>query len=150
MEYNILLPEFEGPLDLLLHLVKKNDIDIFNIDINIITEQYLDYIHAMEELNLDIASEYLTMASDLIQIKSKALLPPEENSEEEELKEELINKLIDYQIYKDSVEKLREYEGLRKEVHTREPILEEYKTDIELDLGISLDDLMQAINKLMA
>jgi segregation and condensation protein A len=149
MEYNVLLPEFEGPLDLLLHLVKKNDVDIFDIDINLITEQYLKYIHAMEELNLDIASEYLVMASDLIQIKSRMLLPIEESEEEDDPREELINKLLDYQIYKESTEKLREYESLRKEVHTREPILEEYKTEVELDLGIDLNTLVEAINKLM-
>ena len=150
MEYSVLLPEFEGPLDLLLHLVKKNDINIFDIDINLITEQYLKYIKAMEELNLDIASEYLVMASDLIQIKSKTLLPVEENDEEDDAREELINKLLDYQIYKESTEKLREYEKLRKEVHTREPIIEEYRNDIELDLGISIEDLVFAINKLIS
>ena len=66
MDYNVILPDFEGPLDLLLHLIKKSDIDIFDIRIDDITKQYLDYIHKMEELNLNIASEYLVMASDLI------------------------------------------------------------------------------------
>ena len=151
MEYNVLLPEFEGPLDLLLHLIKKSDISIFDISIEDITKQYLDYIDKMEELNLNIASEYLVMASDLIEMKSRILLPKnEENEEEEDPREELINRLIDYQQYKESTEKLRQYEALRKEVYTREPSLEEYKSDnVTNDLGISLDDLVNALSKFL-
>ena len=151
MEYNIELPEFEGPLDLLLHLIKQDNISIFDISIDKITKQYLDYIHKMEELNLNIASEYLVMASDLLQIKSKTLLPKKENEEEEEdPREELINRLINYQNYKDSIEKLRSYEALRKEVYTKEPTLEEYKNDEHnTDLNISLDDLVNALSKFL-
>ena len=150
MEYNVLLPEFEGPLDLLLHLIKKSDISIFDISIEDITKQYLDYINKMEELNLNIASEYLVMASDLIEMKSRILLPKNEDNEEEDPREELINRLIDYQQYKESTEKLRQYEALRKEVYTREPSLEEYKSDnVTNDLGISLDDLVNALSKFL-
>lgn len=151
MEYNIELPEFEGPLDLLLHLIKQDNISIFDISIDKITKQYLDYIHKMEELNLNIASEYLVMASDLLQIKSKTLLPKKENEEEkEDPREELINRLINYQNYKDSIEKLRSYEALRKEVYTKEPTLEEYKNDEHnTDLNISLDDLVNALSKFL-
>lgn len=151
MDYNFILPEFEGPLDLLLHLIKKADIDIFDISIDDITKQYLDYIHKMEELNLNIASEYLVMASDLIELKSRTLLPKdEENPDEEDPREELINRLINYQNYKDTVEKLKDYEALRKEVYTREPSLEEYKTESSTDnLDISLDDLMSAFSKFL-
>lgn len=151
MEYNIELPEFEGPLDLLLHLIKQDNISIFDISIDKITKQYLDYIHKMEELNLNIASEYLVMASDLLQIKSKTLLPKKENEEEEEdPREELINRLINYQNYKDSIEKLRSYEALRKEVYTKEPTLEEYRNDEHnTDLNISLDDLVNALSKFL-
>ena len=151
MEYNIELPEFEGPLDLLLHLIKQDNISIFDISIDKITKQYLDYIHKMEELNLNIASEYLVMASDLLQIKSKTLLPKKEHEEEEEdPREELINRLINYQNYKDSIEKLRSYEALRKEVYTKEPTLEEYKNDEHnTDLNISLDDLVNALSKFL-
>lgn len=150
MEYNVNLPEFEGPLDLLLHLIKKSDISIFDISIDEITKQYLDYINKMEEMNLNIASEYLVMASDLIEMKSRTLIPKEEDSVEEDPREELINRLIDYQIYKDSTAKLREYESLRKEVYTKEPTLEEYKnTDTQLDLGISLEDLTNALSKFL-
>ena len=149
MEYNIELPEFEGPLDLLLHLIKQDNISIFDISIDKITKQYLDYIHKMEELNLNIASEYLVMASDLLQIKSKTLLPKKDNEEDEEdPREELINRLINYQNYKDSIEKLRSYEALRKEVYTKEPTLEEYKSDEhDNSLNITLDDLVNALQK---
>jgi segregation and condensation protein A len=151
MEYSVLLPEFEGPLDLLLHLIKKSDISIFDISIEDITKQYLDYINKMEELNLNIASEYLVMASDLIEMKSRILLPKNEDEpEEEDPREELINRLIDYQQYKESTEKLRQYEALRKEVYTREPSLEEYKSDnVTNNLNISLDDLVNALSKFL-
>ncbi len=151
MEYSITLPEFEGPLDLLLHLVKKADISIFDISIDDITKQYLDYIHKMEELNLNIASEYLVMASDLLELKSRTLLPKKEDEEEEEdPREELINRLINYQNYKESTEKLREYEALRKEVYTKEPCLDDYKSnEVNLNLNISLDDLVSAISKFL-
>lgn len=149
MEYNVNIPEFEGPLDLLLHLIKKNDIDIFDISIDTITKQYLEYINKMEELNLNIASEYLVMASYLIELKSRTLLP---NSEEdiEEPKEELINSLLEYQSYKETTDVLKKYELLRKEVYTREPIYEEFKNDnIKLDLGVSIDDLAKALQKFL-
>ncbi len=150
MEYNVNLPEFEGPLDLLLHLIKKADISIFDISIDEITKQYLEYINKMEEMNLNIASEYLVMASDLIEMKSRTLIPKEEENQEEDPREELINRLIDYQIYKESTTKLKEYESLRKEVYTKEPSLEEYKnSNMPLDLGISLDDLTNALTKFL-
>ena len=151
MEYNVNLPEFEGPLDLLLHLIKKADISIFDIKIDEITKQYLEYINLMEELNLNVASEYLVMASDLIEMKSRTLLPKEENEEEiEDPREELINRLIDYQNYKDSVEKLRSYEQLRKEVYTKEPSLENFKDNISnTNLNISLEDLTNALNRFL-
>ncbi len=151
MEYNVNLPEFEGPLDLLLHLIKKADISIFDIKIDEITKQYLEYINLMEELNLNVASEYLVMASDLIEMKSRTLLPKEENEEEvEDPREELINRLIDYQNYKDSVEKLRSYEQLRKEVYTKEPSLEDFKDNISnTNLNISLEDLTNALNRFL-
>ena len=98
MEYLIKIDDFEGPLDLLLHLVKESNIDINNINICEIANQYLDYIHKWEELNINIASEYLIMAATLMEIKSKSLLPsqPQEEEEpEEETKETLIQKLIE-------------------------------------------------------
>lgn len=151
MEYSVNLPEFEGPLDLLLHLIKKDDISIFDISIDNITKQYLEYINKMEELNLNIASEYLVMASDLLELKSRTLLPKkEEETDEEDPRDILIKRLLNYQNYKESVEKLREYETIRKEVYTREPTLEEYKNKVDnTNLNISLDDLMSALSRFL-
>ena len=93
--------EFEGPLDLLLHLIKENKMDIMNIEIERITEQYISYLDEQEKMNLEIASEYLVMASELIELKSKLLLPNQKNEavEEEEVdpSEELVNSLLEYQ-----------------------------------------------------
>ena len=100
MDYSIKIDEFEGPLDLLLHLIKEDNIDIYNISIDKITKDYLDYINKMEELNINVASSYLVMAAELMEIKSKSLLPSvkkdnEEEDEEEVSREKLINKLIE-------------------------------------------------------
>lgn len=101
--YTIRLDMFEGPLDLLLHLIHKNELDIFNIPIALISEQYLEYLKLMKVLNLDIAGEYLLMASTLLHIKSKMLLPTSSEEEEEEGEDpraELVRRLLDYQKYK--------------------------------------------------
>ena len=82
---NLLIGDFEGPLDLLLHLIKKSKMEIFDIEISKITEEYINYINSMAELNLDIASEYLVMASELVEMKSKKLLPTHEEKEDEDL-----------------------------------------------------------------
>ena len=102
--YEITIDNFQGPLDLLLHLIKQSKMDIMNIKLEIIIDEYLDYINKMSEMNLDIASSYLVMASELLEIKSKMLLPKEEDEEEEDdPKERLINRLILYQQYKDQI-----------------------------------------------
>jgi len=89
MDYLIKIDEFEGPLDLLLHLIKQSDLDIYDINIAVITEQYLDYINKMEELNLSIASSYLVMAAELIELKSKELLPKKEETKEDDFEEKI-------------------------------------------------------------
>ena len=97
---------FEGPLDLLLHLIKENKMDIFDIEINLITEQYLKYINNMEKVNLEI-SEYLVLASELIEIKAKMLLPKKKQEmeiEEEDPREELVRRLTEYKMYKNAAE----------------------------------------------
>ena len=104
---NLLIGDFSGPLDLLLHLIKKSKMEIFDIEISKITEEYLKYLESMKEINLDIASEYLVMASELIEIKSKKLLPnqeeeTDENSEYIDSEEALKKRLIEYQKYKES------------------------------------------------
>lgn len=155
MQYKVMINEFEGPLDLLLHLIKENDIDIYDIKIEEVTKQYLDYIKAMKELNLSIASEYLVMASELIEIKSKMLLPKkevkeEEDDYEEDPKELLIQRLLNYKKYKEVTNEFKELEETRKQVFTKEPSnLSYYAINEENNDDVSLTDLMDAINNLL-
>lgn len=153
MDYKIDIPQFEGPLDLLLHLIKEDNIDIFDISIDRITKQYLDYINKMEELNLNVASEYLVMAAELIEMKSKTLLPIDKNDEDEEEddpRERLINKLIEYQKYKDISPTFKELESIRGEVFTRSADdLSCYYVDSDADYGVDLNDLVMAFNKFL-
>ena len=113
---------FEGPLDLLLHLIKENKIDIYDIPIVDITKQYLDYLELMKELNLEIAGEFIVMAATLIYIKSRLLLPPDEKPEEEieDPRTELVQRLLEYQVFKDASLSLREREDIWKKVQQKE------------------------------
>ena len=153
MKYEININEFQGPLDLLLHLIKQSNININEISIEKITKQYLDYIKKMEELNLDIASEYLVMAAELIEIKSASLLPKKEvvdDDFEEDPKEKLINRLLEYEQYKKMTSEFKELEEYRHEIYTREPNnLLEYKDDKEIDYGVDLSDLLNALSKFL-
>ena len=110
MELEVKLEAFEGPLDLLLHLIEKNKVDIYDIPIVEITEQYLDYVNKLAEENLDLASEFLVMAATLIDIKCKMLLPKEvdETGEEIDPRAELVEKLIEYKMYKYAAVELRD------------------------------------------
>ena len=143
---------FEGPLDLLLHLIKENKMDIFDIEINLITEQYLKYINNLEKVNLEI-SEYLVLASELIEIKAKMLLPKkkqEMEKEEEDPREELVNKLLEYQAYKEISKDLKEKEELRSEIYTKAP--EKYSNYQEEETtfeGASVDLLIDAFKKFL-
>ena len=143
---------FEGPLDLLLHLIKENKMDIFDIEINLITEQYLKYINNMEKVNLEI-SEYLVLASELIEIKAKMLLPKKKQEmeiEEEDTREELVNKLLEYQAYKEISKDLKEKEELRSEIYTKAP--EKYSNYQEEETtfeGGSVDLLIDAFKKFL-
>jgi segregation and condensation protein A len=107
-KYAIKIDNFEGPLDLLCHLIEKNKMDIYDINLREITDQYIEYIKQMEELNLDIASEFIVMASTLLFLKSKSLLPKQEVEEEEITEEELIRRIIDYKKYKEISNKFKE------------------------------------------
>ena len=131
MEYEVKIDAFEGPLDLLLHLIKESKVDIWDIKIVDITDQYLNYIQAMENLNLNVASEYLVMASELIEMKSKMLLPrvaDNEEVEEEDPREVLIKRLVEYQKYKDMTKNFKELESIRHEFYTKAPEnLKEYE-----------------------
>ncbi|HIT37086.1 MAG TPA: segregation/condensation protein A [Candidatus Onthousia faecipullorum] len=149
------LEVFEGPLDLLLHLIKENKMDIFDIEIESITRQYLDYIHKMKEQNLDIASSYLVMASELTLIKARMLLPrpkvDEEETEEEDPREELVARLLEYQAYKEITKTLKENESKRQEIHTKLP--ENINNYIEENTVItgegSIDLLVDAFKKFL-
>lgn len=149
------LEVFEGPLDLLLHLIKENKMDIFDIEIESITRQYLDYIHKMKEQNLDIASAYLVMASELTLIKARMLLPrpkvDDEETEEEDPRVELVARLLEYQAYKEITKTLKENESKRQEIHTKLP--ENINNYIEENTVItgegSLDLLVDAFKKFL-
>lgn len=152
MDYKFIINDFEGPLDLLLHLIKTNEMDIYDISIEKITEQYLLFINEMEEMNLSIASEYLVMAAELIELKSKLLLPNNkedlEDEYEEDPREDLINRLLEYKKYKDMVSTFKSLEEDRREIYTKEPInFSEYKDyEISNDGSITIDDLTKALN----
>ena len=152
MNIEFRINEFEGPLDLLLHLIKESKMDIMNIEIESITKQYMDYLEEQEKMNLEIASEYLVLASELLEIKSKMLLPSykDENEEEEEdPREELINRLLEYQAYKEITKVLQEKESLRREIYTKSPEnIKNYIDEVkEINIDVSLDDLVEAFKK---
>lgn len=143
--------EFEGPLDLLLHLIKESKMNIMDIEIEKITEQYMNYLDLQEKMNLEIASEYLVMASELIEIKSKLLLPNPKNEEgeEEDPREELVNRLLEYQAYKEITKVLQDKENLRKEIYTKAPenIRNYVEEDVSITTDVTLDDLVEAFKK---
>lgn len=158
MDYKIKLKSFEGPLDLLLNLIEEAEIDIYDIPINLITEQYMAYIYQMESLNMDIASDFILMASTLLQIKSKMLLPedPDDKEDEEDTidpREELVLQLTAYKQYKQAAEKLREYEeyGLRAYYKPKEDlslfIEEEPKAELQ---PMNLNLILRSINKIIS
>lgn len=151
--YQVKLPAFEGPLDLLLHLIKEHRIDIYDIPIALITKQYLEYLDLMKELNLTVAGEFLVMAATLIQIKSHMLLPREEQPEsaepEEDPREELVRRLVEYQRFKDAAEALEEREAAWRDVFRREPTAAPQETE-EYELGeLSVFDLLTALREVL-
>ncbi len=123
MSYEIKLDIFEGPLDLLLYLIRKNEIDIYNIPIALITKQYLEYLDLMRSLNLDLAGEYLVLAATLVHIKSRLLLPAAESEEEgeegEDPRAELVRQLLEYQTFKEAALDLDARPLLERDVFTR-------------------------------
>lgn len=156
MDYIIELDKFSGPLDLLLHLIKESNIDIFDINIKDITEQYLKYINKIEAMNLTVASEYLVMAAELIEMKSRILLPRNEVAEldeyEDDPREELIRRLIEYKNYKEITPELKELELRREEYYTKLPSLEINGVDLSPKVSeeIDMDALMKAFNEMLS
>ena len=143
---DISLDNFQGPMDLLLHLVKKKEMNIMDIKIEIIIDEYLNYINSMEKMNLNIASSYLVMASELLEIKSRMLLPHEEDDEEiEELKTNLINRIVEYEKYKELVPTFRELEKERLNYKTKSPSsILEYKKETTMTSDLTMDTLVKA------
>ena len=153
-KYVVTIDNFDGPLDLLLHLIKEQDIDIYDIKIEDITKQYLDYIRHMKELNLEIASEYLVMASELIEMKSKMLLPKNKEKEDDDYEEDprelLIERLLAYKRYKEVTSEFKDLELTRKMVFTREPDnLNRYVKEDENSEELGVADLIDAFNNLL-
>lgn len=153
MEYKFKINEFEGPLDLLLSLIRESKMDIMNIEIIKLANQYLEYIESMNDLNLTIASEYLVLASELMYLKSKCLLPKEEENDDEyeEVKENLVNRLLEYKQYKEVTSAFKNLEEERKELFTKVPSsLKEYKdNDIKLSNDVTLNDLLKAFQNFL-
>ncbi|EKN69659.1 segregation and condensation protein A [Neobacillus bataviensis LMG 21833] len=162
MPYQVKIDAFEGPLDLLLHLINRLEIDIYDIPVAEITEQYLIYIKTMKELQLDVASEFLVMAATLLVIKSKMLLPKHEevfdevDSEmtyEEDPRDELVERLIEYRKYKEAAHDLKTMEEERGLMYTKPPSdLSDFakeKQPEKTDLNVSLYDMLAAFQKLL-
>mgnify|MGYP002650739176 FL=1 len=159
MELEVKLQAFEGPLDLLLHLIEKNKVDIYDIPIVEITEQYLDYVSKMPKDDLDLASEFLVMAATLIDIKSRMLLPKEidENGEEIDPRAELVEKLIEYKMYKYAAVELRDMQVYAGKSMYKQPTVPEevskYEPPVNLDSLLAdvdlnkLNDIFQMVLK---
>ncbi|MBB5172969.1 segregation/condensation protein A [Texcoconibacillus texcoconensis] len=163
MEYSVKIDRFEGPLDLLLHLIQKNDLDIYDIPVAEITDQYLSYIHTMQVLQLDIASEYLVMAATLVEMKSRMLLPVHEDElddqdwlieeDEEDPREALMHRLLEYRRFKEAAEGLKVREQERSEQYSKpvtnlEPYIEE-ETNKNESINASLYDMLDAFQKML-
>ncbi len=160
MECVVKIEAFEGPLDLLLHLIKKNEIDIHDIPMSLITAQYLEYLSLMRSMNLDIASEYLVMAATLVHIKSQMILPApssagdgEEPEEVEDPRAELVRRLMEYERYKEAAERLGVRELLERDVFSRPPagagVGEEGEESAFLE-EVNIALLLEAFERLMA
>ena len=144
MTYNFFTSDFEGPLDLLLHLVKESKLDIYEINIHDIINQYIDFIHSMQEKNIDVASEYLVMSAELIHLKSKLLINRHDEEEQDNSddfsfnsEEDLRNKLLEYEKYKEITKSFQELEEKRNEVYTKLPeSLKEFYPEQHLEKGL--------------
>ena len=150
--YTVRLEMFEGPLDLLLHLIHKNEIDITNIPIALITEQYLEYLKLMKVLNLDVAGEYLLMASTLLHIKSKMLLPASQEEKEEEGEDpraELVRKLLEYQKYENAAAELESRPMLDRDVFIRLALADNGEPREEEKIEVNLFELLEVFRQVL-
>jgi segregation and condensation protein A len=152
LPYTVRLEMFEGPLDILLHLINKNELDITNIPIALITEQYLEYLKLMKILNLDVAGEYLLMASTLLHIKSKMLLPGSSEEDEEEVEDpraELVRRLLEYQKYKEAAIELERRPMLDRDVFIRSAPVDTEEPSEEERIEVSLFELLEAFRQML-
>lgn len=153
MDYLIDINNFHGPLDLLLHLVRSTEMDIYEIDTSVIIEEYLNYIEKMQDLNIDVASEFLVMAATLVHLKSKMLIGSTEENESEETEfeinseDELKTRILEYEKYKNMTEVFKELEEKRNDFFTKEPVsLKEYSDmGLKNDGSVTIEDLVQAL-----
>lgn len=154
-EYKVKLDVFEGPLDLLLYLIKKDEVDIYDISIERITRQYLEYIETFQMLNIELAGEFIVMASNLLYIKSRTLLPvdqqmPDEEGEEDDPRWELIRQLVEYKKFKEAAEQLRSREALAENLFPRAPLTPEEQPDANLTIAeVGVFDLIRAFQNVL-
>lgn len=150
---NVEINDFNGPLDLLLHLIKSNKMDIYDINIELITREYIDYINNNKDLTIDACSEYLVMASELIHLKSKLLLHHEDEDDDEyeiNNEDELRDRLLEYQKIKDMANDFRVLEERRSYVYTKLPSnLNEFREEAKLNTDITLNDLLNAFEEFL-
>lgn len=156
MDYKVELEAYEGPMDLLLSLIQKSEIDIYDIPINLVTEQFLDYIKEMDDLNLEVTSDFLVMAATLLEIKSKMLLPKEKIVEdgielEVDPRDALVQRLIEYKLYKEAAERLKVSELVESKVFYKpREDLSIYADPVDELKKIDLDQLLKAIHNILS
>ena len=152
MSYEVKLEVFEGPLDLLMHLIRKNEINIYDIPISLVTQQYLEYIDLMKDLNLEIAGEFLLMAATLTHIKSKMLLPREEKAgddeEAEDPRAELLRKLLEYKSFKEVAEELGKREDTWRDIFYNPPD-KSMEGEDEVFIEVGLFELLEAFRDVL-
>jgi segregation and condensation protein A len=153
-EYKVKLEVFEGPLDLLLYLIKKDEVDIYDVSIERITSQYLEYLETFRMLDLEIAGEFVVMAANLIYIKSRSLLPvhqqpPEEDAEEEDPRWDLIRQLIEYKKFKDAAFQLHQRELVQEGLIARLPEKPDFNEPALLESEVGIFDLISAFQKVL-
>lgn len=156
MAFEIQINEFEGPLDLMLHLIRQEELDLFDLDITVLVDQYIVYINQAKQIHLEIASEYLTMFATLIEYKSKKLLPKDKSELDDDYQEDphelLVKRLLEYQQFKEISKTLEQrYQDRNKQYSASiEPVAELWLKDVEIkDLTANVSDLIKAMDKLM-
>src|SRR2546425_8082196 len=152
VDLKISLPLYEGPLDLLLDLIRKQKLDIYDIPIAKITEQYLEYLHLMEQMNVDVASEFLVIAAQLIYIKSRMLLPPDPDGtpeEPEDPRAELIRRLIEYEKFKNAAQMLYQRELIENAAWANPASIAMESSELDPQVAVTLHDLLLVLRDVL-